>query len=176
MSDPYIGQILFAGFSFAPRGYAGCDGQLLALAQNQALYSLLGTTYGGDGRTTFALPDLRGRSIFGATASVDTAWSASTPIGLKTGSELVTLTLSQLPSHTHPVGVSTTTGTNADPTDAVFAAAGAGVNIYAAPASMIPLGGSPTTVAGGGQPHSNMQPYLVVEMAIALQGIYPSRS
>lgn len=175
MSDPYIGQILFAGFPFAPRGYAGCDGQLLAVAQNQALFSLLGAAYGGDGRTTFALPDLRGRSIFGATTSVDTAWSASTPIGLTTGSESVTLTLSQIPSHTHPVGVSTTTGTNADPTDAVFAAAGAGVNIYGAPAGMVALSGSPA-VAGLGQPHSNMQPYLVVQMAIALQGIYPPRS
>ncbi|MEM7185971.1 MAG: tail fiber protein [Bacteroidota bacterium] len=164
---PFIGQIQAFGFNFAPRGWAKCDGQLLAISQYSALFSLLGTTYGGDGRTTFALPDLRSRSIvhIGNGPGLDNiAW------GEKGGATSHTLTIAQLPPHTHEVGVNTAAGEEADPSGKHIAnsadsfAEDSNANLAA-----------PTSV-GGGQSFNIRNPFLGIEVCIALEGIYPSRN
>lgn len=173
-SEPFIGQIaMFAG-NFAPRGWAFCDGQLLSIAENSALFSLLGTTYGGDGRTTFGLPDLRGRfPLHPGNGPGLTPRS----LGEKGGVESVTLAANQMPSHTHTnqALAQTTAGTDSDPTGKVPAA---GRNFYA------DIAAGPTTVlasqtsgsTGGGQAHTNVPPFQGVNFIIALIGIYPSRN
>ena len=158
MSEPFIGQIeMFAG-NFAPRNWAFCDGQLLAIAQNTALFSLLGTLYGGDGRVTFGLPDLRGRLPmgWGAGAGLGSRW-----IGERGGSEAVTLSTAELPTHAHIL------------TGAVSFSAGSSPGVYVGGPDVDPL---QTDAAGGGQAHENLPPYLAVNFIIALQGIFPSRS
>ncbi|HEX7339126.1 MAG TPA: tail fiber protein [Rhodanobacteraceae bacterium] len=168
MSDPFLGQIMLAGFNFAPRGYATCDGQLLPIAQNQALFALLGTMYGGDGRTTFGLPDLRGRTPLG--------FSNDIPQGAAAGSETVTLVASQLPMHVHDAQASTAAGATRNPAGNVFGGSGT-ENLYAPTGqSPVPLNASTIAVTGGSQPHDNMQPFNVLNFCIALQGIFPSRS
>jgi microcystin-dependent protein len=176
MSEPYLGEIrMFAG-NFAPTGWALCNGQLLPIAQNQALFSLLGTTYGGNGQTTFALPDLRGR--------VPMHWGAGpglTPrtIGEVGGTESVTLLSNQMPVHTHAAAASTQAGNSIEPNGTVWAAV---VDANSQPVSA--YGTVPNTtlspqaigLAGGSQPHENLQPYECVTFIIALQGVYPSRS
>ena len=169
MATPFIGEIRIMGSNFAPKGYANCDGQILSIAQNQALFSLLGTTYGGNGQTTFALPDLRGR--------VPLHFSATTPLGQRAGSESVTLTTAQIPSHDHGVRASAEAAGSTSPTGNVLAKKPRfGANIYAPPASLLAL--SPGSVAntGGGQAHINQQPFLVLTFVIALQGVFPSRN
>lgn len=168
MSDPFIGQIMPVGFNFVPKGFAACDGQLLPVAQNQALFSLLGTTYGGNGTTTFALPDLRGRTPLG--------FAANEPLGVAAGTEAVTLISTQLPTHVHQAAASTSPGAARSPENNAFGGSGA-ENLYAATSgAQVPL--NPATIAptGGNQPHENMQPYNVLNFCIALYGIYPSRS
>ncbi len=169
--DPFIGEIrMFAG-NFAPRGWAFCDGQLLPIAQNTALFSLLGTTYGGDGRTTFALPDLRGRFPLHAGSGPGLT---NRRLGEKAGAESHTLTTNQIPSHTHRAWADSTVGVAGGPGDSLPARNAAGIPHY---------GKNPNTTlapdfiesAGGNQPHSIMPPYTVVNFIIALQGIYPSR-
>lgn len=174
-----------AGFNFAPRGYAFCNGQLLSIAQNTALFSLLGTTYGGDGRVTFGLPDLRGRvPINQGTGPGLTPRS----MGELSGEEIHTLISTEMPQHAHSVtGItipcSTEDGETGSPNGtfpAVPGGAGGAVNAYATAAtagkSMAPGGTGTAQIAGGSQPHNNMQPYLVVNFAIALEGIFPSRN
>ncbi len=182
MSDPFIGEIRMVGFNWAPRGWALCDGQLLSIAQNTALYSLLGTTYGGDGRTTFALPDLRGRV---PVHQGQGAGLTPRPIGQRAGQQAVTLIASQMPSHNHQAtGVargSTGTGTVPSPENAVWAVdGGAGATPYIQSDPNVNMRGNSLQVtvgnAGGNQAHDNMQPFLVVNFVIALQGLYPSRS
>lgn len=179
MSDYFMGQIMMTGFPFAPRGFGQCNGALLPMAQYSALYSLLGIVYGGDGRTTFALPDLRGRTpIGGGFNSVDAAWQPpSTPLGAIGGVETVSLMPDQNGPHTHGF-----TATQEEATSAyldgnqLLAQATAGATIYGAPTNLVPLGGGPSSSAGVGAPHANMQPFSVINFNIALTGYYPSRS
>jgi microcystin-dependent protein len=163
-------------FNYPPRGWALCNGQIMAIAQNQALFSLLGITYGGDGRVTFALPNLQGRTPlhFG-----NSSLGSSYALGGVGGTASVTLLTPQMPIHGHQVQASSSTnGAVADPTGAFFApAAGAyGTPTPPAPDTLVTL--SPATVpnAGGSQPHTNMMPYLVLNYCIALTGIFPSRN
>ena len=165
MSEPFLGEIRILSFAFAPRGWASCEGQLLPISQNQALFALLGTQYGGDGRVTFALPDLRGRvpvHIGGGIAQ-----------GQHAGAESITLAIAEMPSHGHARASSLqATSLNA----AANVPAGQprrGVARYTNTGTPVALGGA--TVAGGGQPHTNVQPSLVLNFAIALQGLFPSR-
>jgi microcystin-dependent protein len=175
MSEPFIGEIKPFGFNFAPRGWAQCDGQLLPIAQYQALFSLLGTTYGGDGRVTFGLPDLRGRAAlhYGNGPGL-----TNRPLGQRSGQENVTLNANQIPVHSHTVACKNGAG-NSNVAAGNVPAQDAGVQsaTYSSEAadgtmdaSMIPNSG------GGNQSHNNMQPYLVINWCIALQGIFPSRN
>jgi microcystin-dependent protein len=166
-SDPFLGQVLIVPFNFAPRGWASCNGQILPINTNAALFSLLGTTYGGDGITTFALPDLRGRVPIGS--------SNAFPLGLTGGEEEVTLTIGQMPAHSHPLLGQSALGTSANPTGGVWAAQSR-LQVYssASPDSM--MGGASISSSGGGLPHDNRSPYLTINYIIALLGIFPSRS
>ncbi|MGB1207370.1 MAG: phage tail protein [Chitinophagales bacterium] len=167
--EPFIGQIQAFGFNFAPRGWAKCDGQLLPISQNTALFSLLGTTYGGDGRTTFALPDLRGRLPMHQGQG---AGLSNHPIGQQSGQEQVTLTSVEMPSHNHSLHGIRKAGQSAGPKYGVVR------NDYA-PSDGTPnvsLGTDTVMPTGGGQPHNNMQPYLAVNYCIALEGAFPARN
>lgn len=175
MSEFFIGQIMMAGFNFAPKYWALCNGQLLPINQNQALFSLLGTQYGGNGATNFALPDLRSRTPVGYASSVDPGWQPpAVQIGQTGGVENVTLLSTNLPSHTHSVNAATANGTTRNPGNAIYANTTASLH---GPASGPPVPLNPSTVApaGGNQPHPNVQPYTTINFCIALQGIFPSR-
>ncbi|MDE2388454.1 MAG: phage tail protein [Betaproteobacteria bacterium] len=167
MDDPFLGEIRPFSFGFAPKGWASCDGQLLPIAQNTALFSLLGTMYGGDGITTFALPDLRGRTGMHVN-------SAHTQ-GERVGQENVTLTTAQIPPHSHTANCSNAAGTQTSPAGKFWAQDSNG-NVVFSSAGGATLAATAIGSAGGSQPHPNMQPYLVVNYCIALQGIFPSRS
>lgn len=171
MSDPFLGQITFFGFNFAPRGWAMCSGQILPIAQNTALFSLLGTTYGGNGQTTFALPDLRSRVPihFGQGPGL-----SNYDLGQTAGAESVTLTQNSMPAHGHAAGVTQAPGTTTRPASKVPATAGAAAYADASDGSTF----NPTFVqnTGGNQPHNNLQPYLALNACIALEGIFPSRN
>ncbi|HKQ73050.1 MAG TPA: tail fiber protein [Blastocatellia bacterium] len=164
MPEPFLGEIKMIAFNFPPKGWAFCNGQLLPINQNQALFSLLGTTYGGDGRTTFALPDLRGRSPYHIGAGLT--------LGERAGAATHTLNQSQMPAHPH-IPQASTNGPNQGSPANNFWAAVSGSYSATPDSSMNP---SLVSQAGGGQPHENMQPYLVVNFIIALQGIFPSRN
>lgn len=176
MSNYYLGQVMLAGFGFAPKGFAQCNGQLMAISQNNALFSLLGIQFGGDGRTTFALPDLQGRTPAGTGSSVDPAWQP-TPylVGQLAGVESVTVLTPQMPAHSHPLNASTTAGTVRAPTDALYGGSGA-ESFYAANAHPVPLAPSLVGPSGGNTAHDNMQPLSVLGFNIALTGYYPSRA
>lgn len=165
MTEPFIGEIQVFPFGFAPRSWAQCNGQLLPISQNQALFSLLGTMYGGDGRTTFALPDLRGRVALGVGAGYTQ--------GERAGEEMHTLSVSELPTHTHEANASSAPPSSANPAGAAWANTGA--NSYAASADA-QMAGNAVAPTGGGQPHENRSPYLTLNFCIAVQGIFPSRS
>lgn len=166
--ESFIGSvILFAG-TFAPRGWAFCDGQIMSIAQNSALFSIVGTTYGGNGQTTFALPDLRGRVPVGPRQGPGLN---SVALGQQDGQEAVTLQTSELPQHSHGVPVSTNPASSTRPTGAVPARGGS----YAAPGEANGAG-APVATAGGNQPHTNLPPRLGVNYIICLEGIYPSRN
>ena len=168
--EDFIGEIKMVGFHFAPRGWAFCDGQLLLISQNTALFSLLGTTYGGDGETTFALPDLRGRVPIhpgqgpGLTPRV---------LGEQGGDEEVTLTESQLPAHTHQAFGSSSLATQPSPEGNLPAAKGR-TKLYVEPGSPVGMDSTAIGSTGGNSPHANMQPFLGLNYIIALQGIFPS--
>ena len=164
--DPFIGEIIMFGGNFAPRGWALCEGQLLSISQNTALFSILGTTYGGDGRTTFGLPDLRGRAPIGAGNGPGLT---PRPLGQKTGAETTLLQASNLPPHNH------TASLNVSGSDATQSAATANATI-ATPDVTLNASSVQTGKTGGGQPANNMQPVQVVNYIIALQGVYPSRN
>ena len=165
--EPFLGEIRPFGFNFAPRGWALCDGQILPINQNQALFSLLGTTYGGDGRTTFALPDLRGRSPIG--------FDSQRPLGGRDGEEQVTLTLGQLASHDHSVNASSDAATAGTVTGNALANTGSSL-AYGNAASLVATNPAAVAAAGGGQAHDNMQPFLTLNYCIAVQGLFPSRN
>jgi microcystin-dependent protein len=170
MADPFLGEIRQAAFAFAPRGWALCHGQLLPINQNQALFSILGTTYGGNGTSNFALPDLRGRS--------PAHFSATLPLGSRVGEEAHTLTVNELPTHSHSLQGSTDLANSSAPVGNVTAAKGrGGKDIYAPGGSPLqPLSPQAIATAGGSQPHENMQPFTTLTFIIALTGIFPSRS
>jgi microcystin-dependent protein len=182
-TEPFIGEIKMFGFNFAPRGYATCSGQTLSIAQNTALFSLLGTIYGGNGQTTFALPNLNGRVPIGQGQSPGTS---NYVIGEMSGTESMTLTAAQMPIHAHAaqgiavqIPVSTGGGEEASPAGGYLA--NAGTDSYASgptPSQFygaVQVAGS-TSPAGGNQPFSVLQPFLVINYSIALQGIFPSRN
>ncbi|KAA3650177.1 MAG: phage tail protein [Proteobacteria bacterium] len=172
MSEPFVGEIrMFAG-NFAPRGWAFCDGQLLAISQNDALFSLLGTIYGGDGRTTFGLPDMRGRIPNHAGHGPGLS---DRRLGAKYGMEQESLTVNQLPSHNHPFQVSSAAGTQSN-NENQFLATSSNVRVYRPVAANTSLEPTAITNTGSSQPHNNMMPFLCINFIIALVGIYPSRT
>jgi len=162
---------MFAG-NFAPQGWALCEGQLLAISQNDALFSLLGTIYGGDGRTTFGLPDLRGRLPIHQGSGPGLS---SRPIGQKSGVETVIPSVNQLPSHTHSLMASTAPGSGSSPAGGVPAESPS-VDLYIEESTTVNLSASAVTAAGTSQSHTNIQPFLCIRFIIALFGVYPSRS
>lgn len=169
MSTPFLGQISLFSFGFAPKGFALCNGQILPINQNQALFSLLGTTYGGNGQTTFALPDLRGRTPlhFGANQGFVQ--------GQASGEENHTLIASEMPAHVHLANCNnSTTGSVADPTGAFWGSPSK--NAYTATSPDSTMAANALGTAGGSQPHQNMSPYLTINFCIALTGIFPSRN
>ncbi len=179
--DQYLGEIKICSFDFAPMGWAFCEGQLLPIAQNQALFSLLGTTYGGNGTTNFALPDLRGRMVIGT--------GTGYLLGQRGGEEAHTLVINEMPMHNHVMNGTSDPATTdkptstpmaqmmlAAPTDIVFPQVTKKVNTYTAPGSYVQLSSQTSGSAGGSQPHNNMMPYITVRYIIAIQGIYPSRN
>jgi microcystin-dependent protein len=175
MSEPFLAEVKIFGFNFPPRGWAQCDGQILPIAQNQSLYSLLGTTFGGDGRTTFALPDLRGRTpIHEGTAQGGTSY----PLGQPGGEERHTLNVQEIPNHTHVAQATSATPPSSNQVGALLAPSSGGrrpMSAYAAPSNPTALAsGSIGTV--GGQSHENIQPSLALSFCIALQGLFPSRN
>lgn len=176
MSDPFVAEIrIFAG-NFAPRGWAFCDGQLMPISQNTALFSLLGTTYGGDGRSTFALPNLQGSVPVGGGQGNGLSYYELGEVG---GSATVTLLPSEMPAHTHVANGSTNVGSQAKPNGGIWAAPGAarGLAVYSAtPGSSPTMNPAAFAPSGSGLPHNNMPPFLALNFIIALQGIYPPRS
>jgi microcystin-dependent protein len=176
MSEPFIGEIRMVGFNYAPRGWALCNGQMLSIAQNTALFSLLGTTFGGDGISTFGLPDLRGRV---PVHQGDGPATSPYVMGQVGGTETVTLLTSQIPAHTHGLAGFNGAPTTNNPSGAFIATAqtadGDGVNSFA-PSTNAALSPASIGISGGSQPHNNLQPYLCVNFIIALEGIYPSRN
>lgn len=166
MAEPFLGEIRLCSFPYAPKGWAFCNGQLLSINQNQALFSLLGTMYGGDGRTTFGLPDFRGRRPISS--------SNMYPQGARGGTETHTLTGVEIPPHTHAVHVSSAAGGNPTLQNGYLAAS----TVDAPYSNGTAVGATSGMVQpnSGSQPHNNLPPYLVVNFVIALQGIFPSRS
>ena len=163
MAEPFLSEIRIMSFSFPPKGWALCDGQLLPINQNQALFSLLGTTFGGDGRVNFGLPDLRGRTPIEV--------GNGHTLGERGGEQAHTLSIAEIPTHTHVLQASgSNAGTNS-PNNAVLANTTA---VYHAPTSLTSLSPSSVTTVGGSQAHLNMEPFLTLNFCIALQGIFPS--
>jgi microcystin-dependent protein len=167
MGTPYLSEIRIFSFNFAPKGWAMCNGQLLAINQNQALFALLGTTYGGNGQVNFALPNLQGR--------VPAHQGNGFLLGQRFGEESHTLNLNELPAHIHPVTATGAAATASVPTGLTFAKS-PGVPYVPGGQSSTPLSPASVTSTGGSQPHENRQPYLTLNICIALQGIFPSQN
>jgi microcystin-dependent protein len=165
MAEPFIGEIKMVAFTFAPRYWAFCNGQILSIAQNQALFSLLGTTFGGNGQTTFALPNLQGRTPIHV--------SGTHPLGQTSGEEAHTLLVAEMPTHTHSVGALQADASLRVPNGQL--PAHAAEDTYSRAAVPVAMNASGVAPAGGSQAHPNMQPYLTLNFVIALAGIYPSR-
>ena len=170
MAEPFLAEIRLMSFIFPPKGWALCNGQLLPINQNQALFALVGTYYGGDGQTTFALPDLRGRGPIHAGQGPGLT---NHPQGEQGGTETVTLTVAQMPAHTHAPAASSAAGTSSHPNGNVWAASSTSDNQYAG-TSNTTMNPATIGVAGGNQPHDNRQPVLAINFIISLEGIYPS--
>ena len=166
MSEPFLAEVRIVGFNFAPRGWAFCDGQILPINQNQSLYSLLGTTYGGDGRTSFALPDMRGR--------VPIHVGEGHREGQKSGEETHTLTAAEVPNHDHVLRATDDNATSNTPAGNVFGRST--FSVYIDPSNLVGMNSAAVANVGGGQAHENMMPYLALNFCIALQGLFPSRN
>lgn len=164
MAEPFLAEIRLMSFEFAPKGWAPCNGQLLPINQNQALFSLLGTTYGGNGQTNFALPDLRGR--------VPIHVGSGHTLGERAGEQAHTLSIAELPTHTHQAQATSAAGDTVLPTGNLLGDSPS--RLYAPPLAPTTLEPSSVVNTGGGQPHLNMQPFLTLGFCIALQGIFPS--
>lgn len=171
MADPFVAEIRIFPFNFAPKGWAFCNGQILPISQNTALFSLLGTTYGGDGKSTFALPNLQDSAAMHPGQGQGLSLRDLGEIG---GSQYVTLIQTEIPAHTHSFSMSVRPADNINPSglalgtgNAVYATAAGAPQVSMAPQSL--------SVAGGSQPHNNMQPYLTLNFCIALQGVFPAR-
>jgi microcystin-dependent protein len=165
MAEPFLSEIRIMSFGFPPKGWALCDGQLLPINQNQALFSLLGTTYGGDGRVNFGLPNLQGRTPI--------HMGSGHTLGEKGGEQGHTLSISEIPTHTHSLRASPTDGDQIIPTNNYLAPVN---QLYGAPANLTSLSPASISNVGGSQAHLNMQPFLVLNFSIALQGIFPSQT
>ncbi len=173
MSEPFLGEIRVFPYNFAPRGWANCDGQLLSISQYSALFSLLGTTYGGDGRTTFALPDLRGRFM---THEGTGPGLSPYRLGQKGGAESVTLTIAQMPSHNHTMHGETTIADSKNPTNKMLAGTPSDTYATQQPADDVTMAAESIGSAGGGQSFGIISPYLALRICIALMGVFPSRN
>lgn len=171
MADPFVAEIRIFPFNFPPKGWAFCDGQLLPLSQNTALFSLLGTTYGGNGKSNFALPDLQGRAPMHPGQGPGLSLH---DLGETGGSETVTLLESEMPAHSHVANASLSDAIERVPTGQLFAT-GIAIGQYAVPGALVSLSPNALTPAGGDQPHNNMMPYLTFNFCIALQGVFPPR-
>lgn len=166
MAEPFLAEIRMTSFNFPPKGWAFCDGQLLPINQNQALFSLLGTNYGGDGRVNFALPDLRGRTPIHV--------GSGHVLGQKGGEESHTLSVQEMPAHKHPVNATDAAAATSDPAGALLASPV--FDVYKQPSDLASMSPQAATNTGAGQAHQNMQPFLVLSFVIALQGIFPSQN
>jgi microcystin-dependent protein len=178
MADPFVAEVRILPFNFAPPGWAWCDGQILPISQNTALFSLLGTTYGGDGKSNFALPNLQGSAAMHPGQGPGLSLH---DLGETGGTETVTLLQSEMPVHTHTVPLAAaagTVGTLVDPTNATWAQSGGqrGQAMYASGSGTVQMGSGALAVVGGDQPHNNMPPYLTLYFNIALQGVFPPRT
>jgi microcystin-dependent protein len=168
MAEPFLSEIRIMSFSFPPKGWATCDGQLLPINQNQALFSLLGTTYGGDGRVNFGLPDLRGRTPM--------HMGSGHTQGERGGEQAHTLSISEIPTHVHVLNATTNASSTTTATSSVMLAQSSAANLYGAPSALAAMAPGAATNTGGSQAHLNMQPFLVLSFCIALQGIFPSQT
>ena len=177
MSTPFMGQIEIFSFNFAPKGWAQCDGQLLPINQNQALFSLLGTTFGGDGRVNFALPDMRSR--------IPISFGPQATLGQRGGEEAHTLASNEMPAHIHQIAVDSTAGAVNKPTTLTVLGKSSGIsttgqalaiNAYGSGGAAATMDSRMISNVGGSQPHENRQPFLVLNFCMALQGIFPSRN
>ena len=175
MADPFVAEIRIFPFNFAPKGWAFCDGQILPLSQNTALFSLLGTTYGGDGKSNFALPNLQGNAPMHPGQGPGLSLH---DLGETGGSETVSLLESEIPSHTHTLMATTQSGNQATPVANTIARGTTGFTPYLPPAGapLVAMSDNALAPAGGDQPHNNMQPYLTLNFCIALQGVFPPRT
>jgi microcystin-dependent protein len=172
MADPFVAEIRIFPFSFAPKGWAFCNGQLLPISQNTALFSLLGTTYGGDGKSTFALPDMQGNAPMHPGQGPGLSLH---DLGEMGGSETVTLLQSEIPAHTHALQFSNNDSGVQTPAGQLLAG-GVGVGQYAVPGPLVQMNPNVVAPIGGDQPHNNMMPYLTLNFNIALQGVFPPRT
>lgn len=168
MAEPFLSEIRLMSFGFPPKGWAFCNGQLLPINQTQALFALLGTQYGGDGRVNFALPDLQGR--------VPIHMGNNHTLGERGGEQAHTLSISETPIHTHVANATQTIATGNAPTSSLMLATSTPQSMYGAATNFVPMSPATVTNAGGSQAHLNMQPFLIINFCIALQGIFPSQT